>query len=82
MQKRLTLRMEQDLIEYAKEHAQKHGTSVSKMVARYFAALASKDRPEEGSASLPPITSSLAGSLAGSDVSKEDYCRYLEEKHA
>ena len=31
--------------------------------------------------SLPPITRSLVGSLAGSTLDEEDYHRHLEEKH-
>ena len=32
-------------------------------------------------ANLPPITRSLLGCIKDSGVSKEDYYRYLEEKH-
>jgi len=31
--------------------------------------------------SLPPITRSLVGSLAGSKLNEDDYHRHLEEKH-
>lgn len=87
MQKKLTLRMEKDLIDYAKEQARERGTSVSKMVADYFAGMArlEKAQKEGGEAfdpsDLPPITRSLVGSLKGSDLTEEDYYRYLEEKY-
>lgn len=81
MPDKLTLRLDQKLINRAKKHAKEHGTSVSKLVANYFEALESpeKDRIEE---SLPPITKSLVGVLEGVDISKEDYRKYLEEKHS
>ena len=37
MKKKLTLRMEQDVIERAKEYAAERGASVSKLVENYFA---------------------------------------------
>ena len=39
MQTKLTLRLEEQLIERAKAHAKKRGKSVSQMVADYFALL-------------------------------------------
>lgn len=81
MRKRLTLRMEKDLIDYAKVYAKEHGTSVSKMVANYFAAVAAKEKnipPEDED--FGPITHSL-GAEPTQEVTEEDYYRYLEEKH-
>ena len=40
MNNKLTLRMDESLIASAKDYAAAHGSSVSKMVANYFAALA------------------------------------------
>jgi len=81
MPDKLTLRLDQKLINRAKKHAKEQGTSVSKMVANYFEALKSdkKDRFEE---SLPPITKSLVGVLEGVDISEEDYRTHLEDKHS
>lgn len=39
MNTKLTLRMDESLIAAAKDYAAKHGSSVSQMVANYFAAL-------------------------------------------
>lgn len=79
MQTKLTLRLDEELIARAKEHAQKTGRSVSQMVADYFALLES--RPGQSGAALPPVVQGLRGLLAGSDANEEDYHRYLEEKH-
>lgn len=59
MQTKLTLRLEEQLIERAKAHAKKRGKSVSQMVADYFALLDREDRPE----TLAPLTRSLHGAL-------------------
>lgn len=42
MNTKLTLRMDESLIAAAKDYAAKHGSSVSQMVANYFAALGQK----------------------------------------
>lgn len=76
MATKLTLRMDEDLIELAKGVARERGTSVSRLVADYFAAL---ERPQE--AEPAPITRSLRGIAAGAGVDEEDYRRYLEDKH-
>ncbi len=78
MQAKLTLELEQTLIERAKRHAEASGKSVSQLVADYFAQLG--EPFDEGA--LPPITRSLSGVLAGTDVDEADYYRYLEKKHA
>lgn len=79
---KLTLRLEGALIEKAKRVAGERDTSVSRMVAGFFENLertGSEDR-QHG-----PITSRLRGSLkpkGGRPSSdREDYLRYLEEKH-
>jgi hypothetical protein len=81
MPDKLTLRLDQKLINRAKKHAKEQGTSVSKLVANYFEALESpqKGRFEEA---LPPITKSLAGVLKGASFSEKDYQSYLEDKHS
>lgn len=85
MQKKLTLRMEQDVIERAKAYAKERGVSVSKLVENYFAALTAsepgKDRDEDWREQLSPVTRSLVGCLKGADVDEDDYYRYLEEKY-
>ena len=79
MQTKLTLRLEKDLVDQAKEYAAKRGKSVSKMVADYFLLLKEKShgQPEE----LTPIVSSLKGALRGAEVNKLDYKKYLEDKY-
>ena len=83
MQTKLTLRLEDTLIEQAKAYAGKNGKSVSQLVADYFALLPggaeAKEKREERP--LTPIVQSLYGLLRGSSLDEADYKRYLEEKH-
>lgn len=79
MQTKLTLRIDDELIDRAKSHARRSGKSVSQLVADYLEML-----PEPGRSQprpLTPIVESLRGVLAGSGLDEEDYRRHLEEKH-
>lgn len=80
MQAKLTLELEQDLIERAERHAEVSGKSVSQLVADYFALLGQEKELGEGA--LPPITRSLSGILEGAETDEADYYDYLERKHA
>ncbi len=79
MQTKLTLRLDDALINRAKSYARKSGKSVSQIVAGYFSLLT--DKPEKDTSEITPIVRSLKGSLKGVKVSKKDYHKYLEEKH-
>ncbi len=78
MTTKLTLRIDEKLIERAKSHAQRTGKSVSRMVEDYFELL--PDAGQAGHRALPPIVSSLLGILRNANVDEEDYRRHLEEK--
>ena len=79
MQTKLTLRLEDQLIEQAKTYAAQAGKSVSQIVADYFKLLTSeKAMPTSPST---PITQSLRGLLRESKLDEKDYKKYLEEKH-
>lgn len=80
---KLTLRLEGALIEKAKRFARDHDTSVSRMVAGFFENL---ERPHATHHRRHgQITSRLRGSLKPEESrpqsDREDYLRYLEEKH-
>jgi hypothetical protein len=79
MQTKLTLRLEDELINKAKALAQQRGKSLSKLVAEYFKYITSKELGSE--TDLPPIVKSLSGSLAGSKIDETDYKKYLEGKY-
>lgn len=89
MQTKLTLRLEETVIEAAKQYAEARGTSVSKLVASYLAALT---RVEEGpaddswKANLSPATQRLVGIAkppeGATGFDETDYYQHLEEKHS
>lgn len=79
MGKKLTLRLDEDLIKRAKRYARKQGISVSRLVANYFSVL--EQEQEEEAQKLPPVTKSLSGILKGKDIDRETYRKHLEEKH-
>ena len=82
MQAKLTLRLEEQLIENAKLVAKQSGKSLSQMVADYFLQLEQKTPIK--SQSLPPITSSLLGCIKtgkSEELDEDDYHAYLESKY-
>jgi len=77
---KLTLRMDDHLIDRAKRYAARSGKSVSQIVADYFALIeADEDIP---GTELTPRVRALVGSLKGATVTEDDYRRHLEEKYS
>ena len=79
MASKLTLRMDEELIEKAKQYAARTGTSVSRLVARYFSLLDGDD--PENVLKTAPLTRRLFGLLKDTGVEPEDYRAHLEEKY-
>lgn len=82
MQTKLTLRLEEQLIENAKLVAKQSGKSLSQMVADYFVQL--NQQPQSKIQPLPPITASLLGCLPATpskELDEDDYHAYLESKY-
>ena len=79
MKTKLTLSIEERLIQKAKRLASERGTSVSALVERYFSVL--EGEPDAGHQENTAFTRALRGALSDSDVTEEDYYRHLEEKH-
>ncbi|HMP76920.1 MAG TPA: DUF6364 family protein [Kiritimatiellia bacterium] len=79
MNTKLTLRLDNRLIERAKGEAEKRGKSVSQMVGEFFGSLGPAS--QRGPAEYPPITSSLLGALRDKPHAENDYKRHLREKY-
>ncbi|RMF78930.1 MAG: antitoxin [Nitrospirae bacterium] len=79
MQTKLTLRLDEELIRRAKVYAQRRGTSLSRIVAQYFALL-DEPAPSEGVGETR-LVRELRGSLRGAEVDEADYRRYLEGRY-
>lgn len=77
MQTKLTLRMDEELIEAAKGHAKRAGKSLSQVVAEYFELLDGEPRKR----ALSPRVSRLKGVLRGTEVDRDDYRGHLEKKY-
>jgi hypothetical protein len=89
-QTKLTLRLDQRLIEDAKAYASEHGRSVSQLVAEYFVALAPASRqkaatPQDWKDELDPLTRKLVGAAVPKTGDRmpdvEDYRAHLRRKH-
>ncbi len=76
---KLTLRMDEHLIESAKEYSSQTGKSVSRIVADLFEIIKNEKIKREDS--LTPTVRSLKGVLKGKNLDEKDYRKYLEEKN-
>ncbi|OGR14891.1 MAG: antitoxin [Desulfobacula sp. GWF2_41_7] len=79
MNSKLTLRMNDHLIESAKKHSAKTGKSVSRIVADLFEMIKNENIRKE--VSLTPTVKLLKGSLKGGSGDEKEYHHYLEEKY-
>ncbi|MFZ4857984.1 MAG: DUF6364 family protein [Desulfuromonadaceae bacterium] len=80
MQTKLTLSIDNDIIEQAKEYARQQHRSLSNMVENYLKLVVRKETPTE---EIPPIVASLMGILPpnAADNFREEYTDYLEKKY-
>lgn len=79
MQTKLTLRLDDNLVRKAKNHARRKGTSVSRMIADYFQLIQSDK--EERKIRSAPLTASLQGLMRQSVLDEKGYKKYLEGKY-
>ena len=79
MQTKLTLRLDEDLINQGKLYAQRKGVSLSRLVGEYFKLLT---KEKVGRQKIDaPVTDSLRGLLRGANAKEDDYKQYLEKKY-
>jgi len=80
MDTKLTLKLNQSIIERAKKYAKGRNISLSKMIENYLQAV-TNDRENE--IEISPLVESLIGVLkTKSDSYKKDYTDYLSDKYA
>ncbi|MDP3631261.1 MAG: DUF6364 family protein [Actinomycetota bacterium] len=79
MNTKLTLRLDDRLIDRAKRYSNRSGKSVSQLVSDYFA-LIETDELIPGT-ELTPRVRAMIGSLKGATTTEDDYRRHLEEKY-
>lgn len=80
VQTKLTLRLDEDLIQHAKLYAADEGKSVSQIVSEYFTMLLAKEKKPAAPQSAP-VTQSLRGLLKKSSRDENDYRKHLEKKY-
>jgi hypothetical protein len=78
METKLTLKLDQAIIQSAKQYAEEHNRSVSKLVEDYFRNLIVniKDKTH-----YSPIVEELSGVITPDDINNSDYTSYLERKY-
>jgi len=74
--KKLTLSVDEQVIERARRYSRRHNTSISQLVSNYLALLDAN----EGAEAYSPTVRRLLGILP-SDTNVEEYHRHLEEKY-
>jgi len=75
MNTKLTLRMEESLIEQVKLEAKKRGVSLSKLVSDYFELFVKDTTPKTS------MTSKLDGVMKNVTITESDYKQHLEDKY-
>ncbi|MBW6482903.1 MAG: hypothetical protein K0B10_07560 [Vicingaceae bacterium] len=82
METKLTLRLNENIIERAKIYARSHKISLSKMIESYLDSI-TKQKDEDKKISITPLVESLIGVIdLPSDFDyKKEYRNYLEKKY-
>ena len=82
METKLTLRLNDNVIERAKLYARSHEISLSKMIESYLDSL-TKEKKDENKASITPLIASLSGviNLPEEYDYKTEYRGYVMEKY-
>ena len=82
METKLTLRLNDNVIERAKNYARSHKISLSKMIESYLDSI-TKQKEEENKIPITPLVDSLSGVIdLPSDFDyKRNYRDYLENKY-
>lgn len=80
MQTKLTLSIDSDIIEQAKEYSRQQHKSLSRVVENYLKLVVSNQKEE---IELSPIVAQLSGVISSNSVEnyKRDYADYLENKY-
>jgi hypothetical protein len=82
METKLTLRLNDNVIERAKIYASSHKISLSKMIETYLDSI-TKQKADEKKISITPLVESLSGviNLPADFDYKKEYRDYIEEKY-
>lgn len=83
MDVKLTLKLNQDSIQRAKNYGATHGISLSKMVENFFDSISTNNLPPINNQEYSPLVQELAGiiNLPEEDDYKLEYENYLRAKY-
>ena len=84
MDKKLTLKLDQDVIEKAKSYAKSHNRSLSRIIESYLKSIANdEDSKNKTHIELSPFVKSMStGVKIPSDLDyKSEYLNHMNEKH-
>lgn len=83
MENKLTLRLNEKVIEKAKIYAKDHKISLSKLIENYLESITKQSSTENKTAAITPLVESLSGviDLPQDFDYKKEYREYLAEKH-
>ena len=80
MDTKLTLKLEQSVIEKAKDYAKRQKTSLSRLIENYLLDITDEEATQE---KITPLVRSLSGiiDLPNDNDHKKDYAEYLAKKY-
>jgi len=78
MEAKLTLKLDQSVIQSVKKYAENNNKSLSKLVEDYFRNLISEDQAQRN---YSPLVEELSGVISENDLKNIDYTSYLEQKY-
>ena len=80
MNTKLTLNIDQNIIEEAKSYAKKNSVSLSKLIENYLLSITAKDSKKT---KISPLVESLTGVISLEDTDyKKEYSDYLSKKYS
>lgn len=81
MNTKLTLNLNKQIIESAKDYARNHKTSLSQLIENYLSSLTKK---EEKEIKVSPLVESLTGIIPNEQENdyKQEYYEYLNKKYS
>jgi hypothetical protein len=78
MDTKLTLKLDELIIEQAKNYAKSNNISLSKLIESYLQTLTSK---KQRTIEISPLVESLTGIVKLPEIQKKDYVNFLTEKY-
>lgn len=80
MNAKLTLNIDQNIIEEAKSYAKNNSVSLSKLIENYLLSITAKDSKKT---KISPLVESLTGVISLDDTDyKKEYADYLSKKYS